>query len=120
MHSDGQFSIFFMYYKFLVTLTLTLSLCATVWGQDKPDAPKFKPFPAKESAGKETLATNAQSKDSDPSAPPKMRPTDTNTAQATFLDSLSDLAFLPTNPLELTPPHQERSPCCSWALRIAP
>lgn len=95
-----------MHYKFLVTLAtlgLALTLSSAGWCEDKPEAPKFKPIPVKE----------AGTKDADARPLPQstqIRPTDTNTAQASFLDSLTDSSVPPNKSLRAHPPTSGKEP----------
>jgi len=94
-----------MNYKILVTLALALSFCATGWSQDKADSPKFKPFPGKESSAKEVAI-----KDATPTYTEKPRPTDANTGQATFLDSLTEFSAPANKSLKAHPPTSGKEP----------
>lgn len=96
-----------MHYKILVTLSLALSLCAMGWSQDKADSPKFKPYPGKESSGKEVAMKD---KDATTTNTDKARPTDANTGQATFLDSLTEFSAPANKSLKAHPPTSGKEP----------
>ncbi len=94
-----------MHYKIIVATALALTLSTQGWSEDKPDVPKFKPYPAKETVAKESAP-----KDTVAPTPERIRPTDTNIVQNSFLDSLTDSSVPPNKSLRAHPPTSGREP----------
>jgi len=94
-----------MFYKFLLSLSIFLSISGLGWGEEKPEQPKFKPIPSKSELRGGGTTTNAAS-----SASTSVRPMDAVQAPQSFLDNVLDSAGQPKKSLNAHPPTSGREP----------
>jgi hypothetical protein len=90
-----------MFYKILLTLSVSLALSNLCFGEDKPDAPKFKPIPSK---------AELRAQESGSSGGSSNRPTDVDQIPQSFLDSVLDSSGHPLKSLRAHPPTSGREP----------
>lgn len=95
-----------MSYKYLVSFILALTLPLCVLGEDKAEAPKFKPYPTKESLER----SKGGESEPTPRAVEHARPTDATTVQSNLLDSLSNSGALPSKSLRAHPATSGKEP----------